>query len=213
MSEYIKHSDIDTSKCHYQAPLKGNPIGAIFQCPGHWECLVGAPAAGITGSNLCKVFKCLREMTKNDELPDGIRKSHFYKCRIMITNATDKVHTSSDKKSEIKGEIKAPDNLDRLRNEIADTRLVFCFGDLASQAYDEIGPHKDGQIVIKTYHLSPKVFRLIDKMCEKEEKSAFSYDEKIKIFALYIYQRLKAGDVKKFADFRNFIEAEIKRAL
>lgn len=211
-----QHHNDGHGKCYYQAPLKGNPVVAIFQCPGFWENKVGAPAAGITGYNLCRVFECLRRLIKrDDELPAGIEKRHLYKCRIMVTNANDKVHGSNDRKSIIRKEMLEPMNLKRLQDEIKDARLVLCFGDLASEAYDSLRQQwkqeqKSMQIVIKTYHLSPKVFRLIDIMCSKQNSSPISYDMKIMFFAKYICDRLRNGGGEAFDGFRNFIQEKIK---
>ena len=212
----VQHHNVGLDKCHCQASLKGNPIVAIFQCPGFWEDKVGAPAAGITGYNLCKVFECLRRLIQNDdELPAGIEKRHLYKCRIKVTNANDKVHGSNDRKSIIRKEMLETMNLKRLQDEIDDARLVLCFGDLASEAYDSVMGHwkqeqQSRQIVIKTYHLSPKVFRLIDTMCSKQNRSPISYDMKISIFAEYIYERLRNGGGKTFEGFRKYIQEKIK---
>lgn len=117
-------------------------IVVILSCPGKHEECAGKPAAGPTGVNLDELLSQLRQMTGNRD---------FSRERITITNSVKTVYygknNSGGATEPSKSEIIAPENLDRLLQEIGNPEVIICLGKKAQLAVDTLRKSGSGHLV------------------------------------------------------------------
>ena len=123
-----------------------NNVAFVFSCPGRKEKECKHVCAGTTGDNLQILIEELYTIIP-EKFPSS-NKDDYY-----ITNASDKVHykkLTGDTEATI-DEIKEPQNLNRLKEELDNCDIIVCMGNKASAAVSMIQTHAQ---VIQGTHLS-----------------------------------------------------------
>jgi hypothetical protein len=100
---------------------KQRRVAVVFSCPGRHEEAAGYPAARITGRNLDTLLMLLSK---------ALKRSDLTRSNITITNAWPLVEykAKTGRSQATAREIKAPDNLKRLEQELAEITdfIIFC---------------------------------------------------------------------------------------
>ncbi len=131
--------------------LQFNPdarIVWVFSCPGRAEAKHRRPAAGGTGRHLESVLTSVRLHKGSDD---------FNRDKMTITNAWDKVIVKSDGQPKTEAsdkQIAKRSNLERLRREIGEPKIIIAAGKRAQRAVIlAVGPEFEGTILFVP-HLS-----------------------------------------------------------
>jgi hypothetical protein len=133
----------ETRRVHLQVGQE-NRVAVVFSCPGRHEEVAGCPAARATGRNLELLLSLLGE---------ALGRSDLGREMITITNAWPEVEypARTGRTEATAKEITAPDNIERLRNELQDVTdfIIFC-GDRAKAVAKELKlPHNPKLVYIR----------------------------------------------------------------
>lgn len=127
--------------------VAANRTAIVLSCPGRLEEFHGKPAAGVTGKNLDQLLDILKS-----HRPDIFCSCDRYDY--TITNSSDQVHYKSKTGNTEPDdeEIRAPENLRRLQDELSGCTNFLVLGNRAALAVDNAG-FKSG-IIYCDRHLS-----------------------------------------------------------
>lgn len=114
-------------------PAPGATTGFVFICPGRFEAARGYPCAAGTGANLARALVELSRMAP-DLFPSASREKY------VVTNAWDRVEypALTGRSVPTEAEVLQPDNLSRLRDEIAQLAVVVACGAQAHAALRQL---------------------------------------------------------------------------
>jgi hypothetical protein len=141
---------------HFQ-PCPGASAGFVFICPGRFEANRGYPCAAGTGANLARV---LLELHARAPMLFGSPSRNEY----VITNSWESVEypALTGRSVPTESEVLEPSNLERLRREIGQLRIIVACGAQARAAVDAL--HRRGDLtasVAFARHLSQRSVNMI----------------------------------------------------
>ena len=124
----------------------GKELVAIFSCPGKVEMKCGRPISGVTGTNFDYIWSKLK-----------YRNTQLSSLEVSITNAWPNVEYDNltGRSEASNNEILNIENLERLKEEVGNAKIVFVFGKKAKLAINAINAN-NRFTVIKAPHPSPQ---------------------------------------------------------
>lgn len=137
-----------TSNFYSENLCSATGITAIFSCPGRFEKLADRPCSGMTGRSLEYILEKI--------LFNGKRLN---RSLVGINNAWSKVEffAKTNRSEADDFEILNSSNIDRLKNELKNTKIAIAFGDkalLALNAVKNVG--RSDLHIVNAIHLSPR---------------------------------------------------------
>ena len=144
-----------TNSTHLNIGKEDNDVVFLFSCPGQMEEDLKRPVACQTGINLNILLKILNEKNKN-----VFQYTNRYDYR--ITNTWDKVEyqAKTNRTEATLKDIKESQNLERLKKEIKDKKILILFGKNAKNIQNFLNFNG---IIIESRHLSFQSINQIKK--------------------------------------------------
>ncbi|NMH23980.1 hypothetical protein [Flavobacterium solisilvae] len=166
--------------CDDKARIKR--IAFVFSCPGQEEEKTKKLVSGMTGCNLEKLLKNIKDEIIKEDFKD--------RYDFTITNSHNEVHYKAlnNRTEPLNSKIKEVKNLERLINELKEAEIIICFGKKSKYALSQIKNQlKENTKVLHSRHLGLMSLNQI----ELEKEITNKTDERIKIVAQKIIDDYK----------------------